>query len=299
MLALLLALGASLFWGLGDIVAGLTSRRGSAIAVTAMSQVAGAAGAAGVLLLLGRAWPGWPGLLPALLAGMALSISAATYFRALAIGTMSVVGPIGASGAAVPVVVGMVQGERPSLLQVAGIVIALAGIVLASRESPEAKVPVTPGEMLPPEEVTGRTAPTPGDYRRSILLAVVSALTYGLLLLGLARSAQYDPYWPPFITRTVSLLILSLVIVSKRQGLGLSPRAAGVAFVAGLCHVTAVTLFSLSSTLGLLSIAAVLASLSSVVVILLARMLLDERLTRVQQAGVGLTVLGVVAIVGG
>ena len=299
MLALVLALGASFFWGVGDIVAGLTSRRGSAIAVTFFSQVAGAAGAAMVLVLLGRAWPGWPALLPALLAGVALSVSAATFFRAMAIGTMSVVGPIGASGAAVPVVAGMAQGERPSMLQVAGIAAAIVGVVLASRESPEATVAVTPGEMLPPEQVGRRRVPTPGDYRRSILLAVVSALTYGLLLIGIARSAQWDPYWPPFVTRFVSLAILAVVIGSKRQGLGLSSRAAGVAFVAGLCHVTAVTLFSVSSTLGLLSIAAVLASLSSVVVILVARLVLDERLMRVQQAGVALTVMGVVAIVGG
>lgn len=300
MLAVLLALGASIFWGLGDLIAGLTARRGPALSVTVVSQVAGATGATAVILTLGRSWPGWPALFPAVLGGLALSVSAVSYFKALAIGKMSIVGPIGTSGAVVPVIAGMVQGERPGALQILGTVAAIIGMIMASRESREAKVPVTPGEMLPPEEHDGRRSPSPEANRKSILLAAASALTYGLLMIGLARSARFDPYWPPLVTRGVSVVILSPVVVgSMRRGLGLSGRAFVVALLAGVCHVTAVTLFSLSTTRGLLSIVAVLSSLSAVVVVVVAWLALHERLMRVQQVGVVLTLAGVLAIVGG
>ncbi len=68
----------------------------------------------------------------------------------------------------------------------------------------------------------GRKPPSPEANRKSILLAAVSALTYGLLMIGLARSAQFDPFWPPLATRAVSFVILAPVVVSTRRGLGLS-----------------------------------------------------------------------------
>jgi drug/metabolite transporter (DMT)-like permease len=299
MLAVLLALGASLFWGLGDLIAGLTARRGPALSVTLLGHIAGATGAALVILALSRGWPGWTALLPAALAGVALPISAGAFFKAMSIGKMSVVGPIGGSGAALPVVVGMLQGERPAILQVVGMAAAMAGIVLASREPEDAKVPVTPGDLLPPEERPRAHPVSAADNRRSIMLAILSAVTYGVLLLGMAGTAQYDPFWPPLVSRTLSVAILSAVIVSRGRGLGLSRRTGAVALGAGLCHVTAVTLFSVASTQGLLSVVALLSSLSAVIVVVVAWLALHERLTGVQRLGVGLTLAGVLAILGG
>lgn len=299
MLAVLLALGASLFWGLGDLIAGLTARRGPALSVTVVGHVAGAVGATIVILGLSRGWPGWPALLPAAVAGVALPVSAGAFFKAMSIGKMSIVGPIGGSGAALPVIVGMIQGERPSAAQALGIAAAMVGIVLASREPDEAKLPVTPGDLLPPEGHPGRESVSAGDNRRSIMFALLSASTYGILLLGMAGSARYDPYWPPLVSRTLSVAILSAVIAAQGRGLRLSRRVLGVALIAGLCHVTAVTLFSLSSTKGLLSVVALLSSLSAVVVVVVAWLALHERLGRVQQVGVALTLAGVLAIAGG
>jgi len=101
MTAVVLALAASLFWAVGDLVAGLATRRSAALSVTLVSQVVGLAAAALVIVAAGRSWPGWHGLLPALLAGAALAAGTVCYLQALSIGTMSVVAPIAATCAVV------------------------------------------------------------------------------------------------------------------------------------------------------------------------------------------------------
>ena len=138
MLAVALGLSSSLCWGLADFFGGLQSRKRAALAVLLVSQ-----GVALALLVpfafVGRrrvrrrlSAVGW-----AALAGSAGIIALGAFYRALAIGTMSVVAPISATAAAVPVLVGLAEGERPSSLQIAGMAIALAGVILASREPVE------------------------------------------------------------------------------------------------------------------------------------------------------------------
>ena len=112
----------------------------------------------------------------AALAGSAGIIALGAFYRALAIGTMSVVAPISATAAAVPVLVGLVEGERPSTLQVAGMAIALAGVILASRE------PIEEGADPP--------------NRAAIGLALVAAAGFGTFFVGIDKaSATAEVPW--------------------------------------------------------------------------------------------------------
>src|SRR5204863_2285366 len=136
MLAVALGLGSSLFWGLADFGGGLQSRRFPLIAVLVVSQAVGLAGIALIVALSGQPAPPLADLWPAAAGGAGGLLALAAFYRALAIGTMSIVAPISATGSAVPVIVGIATGDRPALLQLLGIGAATAGIVLASRELP-------------------------------------------------------------------------------------------------------------------------------------------------------------------
>ena len=132
MLAVALALAASVSWGSADFLGGLTTRRATLWAVVVGSQAVGLAGAALVVVLADRPWIGFGGLWPALLGGLAGSVAVVTFYRALAIGTMSVVAPISATSALIPFLWGLAGGERPTGLQLAGVALAVAGVLLAS-----------------------------------------------------------------------------------------------------------------------------------------------------------------------
>jgi uncharacterized membrane protein len=224
------------------------------------------------------------------------------YFQALAAGTMSVVAPLVATCAVIPVAVGLFWGEAPSLLQMAGVVVALLGVVLASREPELSKAP--PG----PLEAGGVSPPLAQSraHSRSVALALFAALCFGGLLVGFAIAAEHDPLWPPVGARFTSVVVLGSLagrrgLTALRAGgtLWLPGRALAAAAGAGLLHLAAATLFSFASVRGYLSLVAVLSSLSSVFIVAFAHLFLGESLVRAQRAGVLLALIGVLAIVGG
>ena len=186
---------------------------------------------------------------------------------------MSVVAPISATAAAVPVLVGLVEGERPSTLQVAGMAAALAGVILASRE---------------PVEEGG-----PPPNRAAIGLALVAAAGFGTFFVALDRaSAQADVSWVIVVSRSCSLILLVLAALAARPGL---PRDG----TSGVLDLGANGLYALATREGLLSVVSVLGSLYPAVTVVLARVVLAERVARVQEAGVVLALAGVVAISAG
>lgn len=141
MIAALLALAASVCWGTGDVLAGLAGRRSSSWTVSVVSL--GSSLVLGVVLLvvLGRSVPSWEAAWPALAAGVAVSVATVAYFEALAVGTMSLVAPIASSAAVVPVAVGLMRGEQPSVIQAVGVLAAVLGVGLAVYDRhPEAGV---------------------------------------------------------------------------------------------------------------------------------------------------------------
>lgn len=274
----LLALTASLSWGLGDFLAGLRTRRLPVVTVLVVSQAAGLATIALVVAVRGAGPPDARHLLYGSLAGVCGAVGLAALYRGLAVGPMSIVAPISATAAAVPVVFDLVMGDRPSGVQAAGIALAVAGVVLASRAG----------------AAEGRRASTEG-----VGLALVAAVSFGLLLVLLGEASEGDPYWGTLAMRGTSFSLLVLAALVLRPSFALAERDLPVLLLIGVLDTAGNTLFAVATTESLLSVAAVLGQLYPVVTVLLARLVLGERMSRGQGAGVVSAFTGVALITAG
>jgi len=300
-----LALIASLIWGTSDFAAGLMTRRTTLWAVVLFTQTGGFIAIAILVLVLGRPFPGTTALAIAMATGLTGICAIVTFYKALSIGVMSLVAPLSSTGIVVPVAVGLIGGDRPSVLQALGMALALAGIVLASVEPSEraAAGPPTSGYIADEDVDADPTAlsvdePAAGARvelrsrlhsavraRLSIVLALVAALTIGLSYWGLAEGARYDSYWTVLIMRSTTLPLVVIAVLAVRPRLGLSLKAIPIILAVGAADVVANTLYAVASTGALLAVVAVLGYLFPVVTVVLARIFLRERLTRLQQAG--------------
>lgn len=284
-MAALLALGAAATWGVADFLGGLTSRRADEMTVAAMSQVAGLLVLA-VLLPLGAADASAPALWWGALAGLGGAGGLVAYFRALAIGPMGVTAPVAAlTGAVVPVAAGLALGERPGPLALVGVVVGVAATVLASRPAEEA--------IVHPDETA--TTSARARLRRGVLAAALAGLLFGLFFVALDRAPADAGLWPLLGARASGLVMLGMLLARRRPAVP-PRRAAGVALGSGLLDMTANALFLLAVQRGLLVLVSVLTSLYPVVLVLLARVVLGERLGRWQQVGVAMALVAVVLI---
>jgi drug/metabolite transporter (DMT)-like permease len=275
--AIALALSASLAWGLGDFLAGVKSRSLHVLTVLAISQAAGFAAVLLWLAVSGESAPSGTASLSAVAAGVGGCFGLGALYRGMAVGAMGIVAPISAVSAVIPFTVGVVSGERPGALQLIGILLALGGVALASRE--------------PAERGGGRAA--------GVGLALVAALGFGLYFVFLDRAADESVPWAVATARGVS----SLIAVAVALGVSASLRPGRIhlpALVAvGLCDVGANVLFGLASTRGLLSVVSVLAALYPIVTVGLAALLLHERIALAQRVGVAGALLGAAMITAG
>ncbi len=309
MLSVAFALGAAFFWGTGDFLGGLTTRRASLWAVIAGSQLAGLAGAVLVVVVTGHPWPGLGVLLPVFLGGVAGVVAISCFYTALAIGTMSIVAPISATSATIPFLLGLVSGERPSALQLAAVVLTAVGVVLTASEPARAGETIgaagLPGGPAVEPGVAGAVAPPPDErgrrrnQRRAVLLSLVAAAGMGLTLVGFDMTARHDPLWAMTGGRMSTALVFALLILVMRPRLTVHRAAIPFIVVVGLADTAANGLFALATTKGYLSIVAVLGSVYPVVTVVLAYTLLHERIARRQQIGVVLTLAGVAVIAAG
>jgi drug/metabolite transporter (DMT)-like permease len=296
-LAVALGLSSSLFWGLGDFLGGLQSRRVRVLAVLLVSQASGLAAIAIGIAIARPEAPPLVDLWPAAAAGLAGAIALSAFYRALAIGTMSIVAPISATGAAVPVVVGIASGDRPAALQLAGIVAAVVGVVLASRELDEPKK----GSGLAPLHGVQGARPDPGRVpeRTSIALALVAALGFGTFFIGMDAAADASVPWALLANRVASVSAVLLVVAAARIPLPGSPGRLAPLVLVGLLDAGANGLYAWGATEGLVSVVAVLGSLYPVATVLLARLVLGERVRRVQEVGIVAALAGVALIAAG
>ncbi|MFR9797387.1 EamA family transporter [Streptomyces sp. MS06] len=280
------ALATSLLWGLADFGGGLLTRRTPALTVVVVSQTIAAA----VLGVLVAATGGWseagPRLWFAFAAGLAGPVAMICFYRALALGPMGVVSPLATLSVAVPVGVGLALGERPGLVQVAGIAVAVTGVVLAG------------GPQLRGAAV----------QRRTIVLTLVAAGGFGAVfaLIAEASTTVTGLFLALFVQRVTNVAAGGAALwVSVRRG---SPALPGggltsaslpaLAFV-GLADVAANGTYSVAAQHGPVTVAAVLASLYPVVTAVAARGFLSERLRSVQAAGAGLALLGTLLLAAG
>jgi drug/metabolite transporter (DMT)-like permease len=274
--AVLLALGASLSWGCSDFLAGLKSRSLPVVAVLAVSQPAGLVLIGLILAVRGGRAPSAEEAAWAAASGVVGLLALTAFYRGLATGAMSVVAPISGAAAMVPLAVGLARGERPSSLQAAGVALAIGGVVLASRESGGA----TGG---------GSRLATGFGY------AVVAALGFGFFFVALdaAGNGGAGVLWLILVLRAASSAVVVAATLALRPRLPRGKGALGALLVVGALDMTANVAFAAASTRGLVSLVSVLASLYPVVVVILARLVLRERISRLQDAGVVLVLAGV------
>jgi drug/metabolite transporter (DMT)-like permease len=275
--AVALGLAASVSWGVADFIGGLKSRQVHVLSVLLLSQVVGMLLVGVLVAARGAGPPDAHFLVYGALAGFSGLIGLAALYRGMAVGAMAVVAPISATGAAIPVVVGVATGDRPSAIQAGGLLLALVGVVIASRERGTAGARLAAG--------TG--------------LALAAAAGFGGFFVGMDAASDGGVLWALLAARAFDVALLAGVALLVRPGLALGGRDTRDIVAVGLFDVSANALFALASTEGLVSLVAVVASLYPVVTIFLARAVLGERVRTSQGVGVVLALAGVAAIAGG
>lgn len=280
----ILSLVSAVLYGSADFFGGLTARRANTIATVVWSQFAGL-----VLLLL---------VLPFLppttvsshdwtwgfVAGLSGGIGVAFLYRALAVGKMAVVAPTTAVIAAmIPVAFAFFMGERLRPLTFAGVALALVAIFLVSRpasipESPDAE----PRATFPP----------------GFGLALLSGIAVGIFFLSLARTSTAAGMWPLIAARISSISLFVVIALVARRTLRMDRTAAGTATLGGALDMAANAVYMIAARIGPLSIVVTLASLYPASTVILARVILRERLSVVQGVGMGCALAAVAIIVG-
>ncbi|HEX8859324.1 MAG TPA: DMT family transporter [Actinomycetes bacterium] len=275
--AITLGLGASLFWGTADFLGGVQSRRLPALAVALWSQLAGGLLVLAAVLAQGAA-PSLRTLAFGAIAGAFGGSALLAFYRALAEGAMSVVAPISACAGVLPVVAAFVRGTPPTGLETAGIAAALAGIVLVSR--------TTTADQHP----GGR----PGVVVALSLYAAFGIGLYLVLVHAASQGPTGSPLWAVTAGRAASLAVLLAIACGRSRSRPLWPaRRLPLLVLVGVLDTAANLLFADASTRGNLGVVGVLSSLYPVVTVLFARLVLAERLSWSQSAGVVMALLGV------
>lgn len=271
---MLLALAAAAAYGASDFVGGVASRRSSAWPVA----LVGAATAAVCAAVLAAIFPGTPAtadLAWGALAGVGNGLGGAFLYRGFATGRMAVAGPVSAVGAAVlPLLVGVAGGERPGGLAWAGIVVALPAIWLVAREVGADGASVASG----------------------LIDGLIAGAGFGLLFAAMGQVPAGAGFWPVVLAQVVSVIAVAATAAAMRAPL----RPHRIALVGGPAtgglSVLALLGFTLAVQHGLLTLSGVLTSLYPAVTILLAAVLLGERIERPQLAGLALCGVSVVCI---
>ncbi len=270
--AVLLALGSSLVWGMTDFVGGRLVRRHPVATISVLSHGAGFAGLGLVVVIAG--FHGSAFLL-GLAAGAFGAVSLYTFYKAMSLGTMSIVSPLLSLGSVLAFALAVAGGERPTSLAVVGALVALGGAILASLG----------------EHASG------GDRRRALGWAFTSPVALGFYLYLLARGANDGgSISAVFGARAASSLLLLVLALALRSSFRVGRRGLATVVAIGVCGASALVLFGYAASLGMISIATILASLYPIVTVLLAYLFLGERLSGFQLAGVALA-LGGVALV--
>ncbi len=270
-MAALLALSGALLWGVGDFLGGLASRRLAVLAVLAISQVVGLLGVGVWVALSGDPFPGVVELLPAAGAGIAGIVGLGALYRGLAIGVMGIVAPISAAGPVVPLAADVAQGVVPSPLQWLGVALVVAGVVTLSRE---------------PASATGTR------MAAGVGLALLAAAGFGAFWVGLDASTDESVPWAVAAVRSTAVAIVLTAVLLTSTPLRAPASLLLVIVGVGVFDTSANVVVAAASTEGAIGIVAVLSALYPVVTVVLARLVLSERLSASRRIG------GVLALAG-
>jgi len=277
LLAAVAALGASVAWGIGDFLGGYKSRTVPVLVVILLAQIAGVA-SIGLIVLLAWNPPPGPSVAWAGLAAISGTIGLASFFRGMAVGAISIVAPIASVAAVVPVVFGIATGDEVSSLQLAGFVLALGGVAVASVERGHA-----------------------GSARMAagVPWALAAVVGFGGYYVPMHEASGNDFLWAAFTFRVSVAVLAFLAWLVLRPPLAAAAGSLGAIALIGIADTTGNTLFAAASSLGEVSVVSVLATLYPVVTVALAAIFLSERLDRLQLAGVATALTGVALVSAG
>jgi drug/metabolite transporter (DMT)-like permease len=277
---IVLALCAALSWGVSDFSAGVVSRRISAVTVTMVTL--GLGGLIALPIALGsESAPNGRTVLFGLLAGATTGVGVTLLFEALAVGVIGAVAPIVGGGAALPVVAGLVTGERPAAVQLAGVGLVIAGVITIARAT------------------SGEATEQARDPRRGIVLAIIASVALGCYYLCARGGATHGtPLWFASIGQISAAIPLLILTAVRRRGR--LPRSdVGLLAVIAAINAAGWLLSTLALRGGLLSVVSVLIALYPAITVMLAAIVLRERLSRPQIAGAVVTFAGVALIAAG
>jgi drug/metabolite transporter (DMT)-like permease len=305
----ILALAAAVLYGTADFLGGVASRRASVFTVLALTVPAGAVVMIVVALLgdaaglsglpghggLGTPTPagGWSAAAWAAASGVCGAFGLVAFYAGFATAPISVVAPLAALVSAVlPVSVAIAQGERPGVGVIAGGLLCLIAIVLISAQpSPQGSAQTGEG---PPRD--GRMAAS----RRLLALGygIAAGVGFGLFFIFLKNAGQSGVIWPVAISRLAGTVVaFGIALVTKTRLWPLrDAKVAGIALVSGAIDAAANVCYVIATRVGLFGLAVVITSLYPGVTVLLARLLLGERMRRVQRTGLLLAAVGVVLV---
>jgi drug/metabolite transporter (DMT)-like permease len=274
MLAIVLALGTSVAYGVSNFFGPLLGRSHPQAAVLLAGQLAALLGAVLLVVVVADPMPPGHGIALGLLAGVGNISGLATFYRAAELGPISIAAAIGATGTTLPVVYGLASGEALQANEAAGIVLAIAGAVLASQKGD----PV----VIPPDAAAW---------------AVLSAFGFGGFLIALPEAVDRGgTAWALLDARLAVVVLLVAGALVLRAPMRAAARAVPLLAIPGLLLLAGTLMYAEATQRGLLSVVSVLASLATVVTVTLSYFILGERLSRVQRTGVASATLGVVLL---
>ena len=316
MLAVAAALVSAVFYGSGDFAGGLATRRASVIRVALLTQSVSATVIGIAVWSSGAAPPAAEAVVWGMVGGLAGACGALALLAGFRHAVFSVAAPLSAVGAAgFSVLAGLLLGERPSALALTGIVLALPAIVgvsASARARPAAppapggpaplgeplpaRAPGPPGaEEISPEPAAARRRFTPGG----VSYGLVAGACFALLFIALNRAGSGSGFWPVFCSQTTGLATITCVAVVTREFRLPASGSRWLAGLAGLGSAPGTIFYFVATHRGQLAVAAVISSLYPAVTIMLARVLLGERLTAVRLAGLVLAGASVALIAAG
>ena len=278
-----LALASAVCYGAADFLGGLTAKRANTLAVVVASQLSGLALLVLMLPILPAAAPVRSDYVWGAIAGLTGGAGVALLYRALAIGVMAVVAPTTAVCAvAIPVLAAVALGERPGLATIAGIALAIVAIVLVSQSS-------VPDPVL--------EAPASHTSASAFSLALIAGVVIGFFFLALARTSGEAGLWPLVAARVVSVGLFAAIAVGTARSLRIPVGILGIVAAGGILDMLANLLYLIATRSGPLSVVVTLASLYPASTVLLARIVLHERLNARQWIGVACAMAAVALIV--
>jgi drug/metabolite transporter (DMT)-like permease len=267
------ALLASVAWGVADFLGGLKSRTVPVLVVLFLAQVSGVLAIGLVVLVAGNPPPG-TSILWAALAGLFVTVGLAAFYRGMAVGSISIVAPIAAVGAVVPVVFGIATGDEVSSPRLLGFALALSGVALASFERELGEVRLAAG----------------------VPWAIAAVIGFGGYYVPMHAASEQDFLWAALVLRTTVGVLAFAAWLAVRPPLSTARGHLGAIVMIGILDTAGNTLFAAASSLGEVSVVSVLATLYPVTTVALAALVLSERFRRLQLVGVLFAMIGVVLI---